>query len=96
MSVDVKQFVVAEPFEHRVDDNEAAGAADASTAVYHHGAAVGGREVAHPPQEEQEGRWVVGHPVVGPRSELELPQLASLVTASLRHLRATQKMFIAI
>ena len=45
------------------------------------GAHVVGVEGAHAPEEEEEGRGVVGHAVVGPRGELQLSHVARCARA---------------
>ena len=51
--------------------------------MHDHGARVWRVAGLHPPQESQEWRRVLGHPVVWPRRELELPHLALLAGAVL-------------
>lgn len=53
-------------------------------AVHHDGPSIRGVAGFHPPEEGQEGRGVLGHAVVGPRCELELPHLALLAGAVLQ------------
>lgn len=55
-----------------------------SPAVYHHGPCVWRIARFHPPEEGQEGGGVLGHPVVWPGRELELPHLPLLAGAVLK------------
>lgn len=55
-----------------------------SPAVYHHGPRVWRIARFHPPEEGQEGGGVLGHPVVWPGRELELPHLPLLAGAVLQ------------
>lgn len=52
-------------------------------AVHHHGPRVRGIARLHPSQEGQEQGGVLGHPVVRPGRELELPHLPLLAGAVL-------------
>lgn len=55
-----------------------------SPAVHHHGPCVWGIARFHPPEEGQEGGGVLGHPVVWPGRELELPHFPLLAGAVLK------------
>jgi hypothetical protein len=58
-------------------------------AVHHHGPCVWGVAGFYPPEEGQEGGGVLGHAVIGPGSELELPHLPLLAGAVLREHKRT-------
>lgn len=78
VSVNVDRLFVPHTFDHRVDDDEAAGAANAGAAVHNDGPCVGRVERLDSLQEHEEGRRVLWYAVVRPRRELQLTHLSSL------------------
>ena len=53
--------------------------------MYHHGPCIWRIASFHPSQKGQEGSGVLGHPVVWPGRELELPHLSLLTGAILNY-----------
>ena len=68
---------------------------ESQPAVGDNGSSVWGVAGLDPAEEGQEGGGVLGHPVVGPGCELELPHLPPLTTATLRQ-EDTQRITLKI
>jgi hypothetical protein len=87
MTIDVQGLLMPHPLDHGVDDDEAARPPNARTAVYDNGPRLGGVHAPHSLQELEEGRGVVGDPMVGPGGELELFDLSPFRVHALKLIR---------
>ena len=77
VAVDVDTVFVAQPLQHRVDDDKGARSADAGAAVDDDGLVIGGNSVAEAAHETYERRRRVGYAEIGPRGEVEVADNAT-------------------
>ena len=72
VTVHVDRVLVAQAFQHRVDDDEGARPTHSGAAVDHHGTRLHGIQRPHPLQELEERSRMVWNTVIRPRCELQL------------------------